>query len=437
MLRLALPVMVSRAGILTMFTVDTLFTGWAGADELAFLGLGMAALTVFMLMSIGLLQGVIVLTAQAMGAGHTHEAGTAWRAGLVHAAVLGAFVSIPSLFAEPLLMLLGQDPHVVAGAGPVARQFAWGLVGMLFYICTTYFLEGIGRPRVGMTIMVALNLLNIPLDATIAAGWGGWVSPTGAWGAVMTTSVLRWLGFAAAFAYVLTQVDRKRYGLDAPFLDAARTLGPRLRRIGAPFAAAQGLESGAYATIVFMAGALGAASLAAHQVTMNLVSITFMAAVGLSAATSVRVGRAVGAEDGTALAAAGWTGITLALGALVPLAIFFALVPQSLASVFIPESPALTIAEHTVRVAAFIVIFSGTMAVAMGALRGAGDAHTPMGAYGLAFWCVAIPCAYICAFPAGLGAPGLTLGIAAGVAAGLTLLCLRFAVIARRPPKRV
>ncbi|MBI1238252.1 MAG: MATE family efflux transporter [Alphaproteobacteria bacterium] len=436
-LALAGPVIVARAAILTMFTVDTLFTGATGADQLAVLGLGQAAVTVFMLASVGILQGVIVMTAQAVGAKDFSNCGAVWRAGLVHAGVLGILVAIPSLFAETAFLALGQDPAVAAGAGPVTRQFAWGLIAMLPYICTGYFLEGIGRPHVGMTIMLVLNALNILLDAIFAVGWGGFVEPMGAVGAVMTTSALRWLGLAAAVLYVVLRVDLAQYGLTSgSFLADARRLGPRLRRLGAPMAASQALESGAYATIVFLAGMIGASALAAHQVTMNLVNIAVMIGIGMSAATAVRVGRAVGAGDRGGIQRAGWTGILIGGLFMLPVGLLFASVPEGLGRLFMPEGEALTIARHTIAAAGVLILFSGTMGVTMGALRGTGDTFLPMALYAAAYWGIAIPMAVFLGFPLGLAAPGLVYGAAIGAASGLTMLALRFLAIAQREPRR-
>ena len=67
LVRLAFPVMVSRAGLLVMTTVDTVMTGWAGGDELAYLAIGLAPFVFLMLVGTGLLTGTVVLVAQARG----------------------------------------------------------------------------------------------------------------------------------------------------------------------------------------------------------------------------------------------------------------------------------------------------------------------------------------------------------------------------------
>ncbi|MFO1236977.1 MAG: hypothetical protein U1F24_08185 [Alphaproteobacteria bacterium] len=142
-------------------------------------------------------------------------------------------------------------------------QFAWGMPGLLLYIACGYFMEGIGRPRAGMAIMLAANVLNLLADGIVVLGDRGLVEPMGAAGAMMTTSAIRWGIFAAMLAVVLSQSDRAKYGIGR---GAPRETGivKGIWRIGLPVAATGGIENGAYATLAQMAGLLGAASLAAH-----------------------------------------------------------------------------------------------------------------------------------------------------------------------------
>jgi MATE family multidrug resistance protein len=135
-LRLAAPVMVARAGVVFMFFVDSLMTGRGGAAELAYLGQGLAAQSVMMLISIGLLQGSMVLIAQAYGAGDNATCGLTWKAALIVAAVLGTIFAGVCFLVEPGLRATGLDPVIASGAGRVSRQFAWGMPPMLLYIAS-------------------------------------------------------------------------------------------------------------------------------------------------------------------------------------------------------------------------------------------------------------------------------------------------------------
>ncbi|MEJ1157255.1 MATE family efflux transporter [Prosthecomicrobium sp. N25] len=437
---LALPIIAARTLILIMFVVDTIMSGWAGAEQLAFMGLGVAPQLVLMLVAIGALQSVVVMTAQAQGAGDATGTGRIFRAGLLHALGLGFLVLTASVFSEAFFLATGQAPGLAAGAARVTTAFAFGIPGMLAFTATSLFLEATGRARVGMLILIAVNLLNIPLNGVVALGWGGFVEAKGAVGAVAVSSVLRWASFLAALGFLLADEIRKgdprRLIVPARVWAAeAGTLGGeagrRLRAIGLPMGLAQGVESAAFATIVFIAGLLGTTALAAHQITMTLVSLIFMGAVGMGGATAIRVGRAVGAGARADVPRAGWTGIGLGALVALPFSALFATVPDAIARIYTDDPAVLAITRQTFLVAATFLSLDAAMGVAMGALRGTGDVWVPTLMQASAFWIVAVPVAWIFSAALGLGPVGLLGGILAGTIASLAFLLPRFSRVSR------
>lgn len=437
MLRLAGPVIVARAGLVVMLTVDTFMTGLAGAGEIAKLGLGLSPVMVFMLATVGLLQGSMVLIAQANGAREYERCGQVWRVAVIHALVLGSLFALIGLVSEDIFLAIGHDPALAKGAAEVTMNFAWGMPGVLLYVSTGYLLEGIGRPRAGMVIMLAANVLNIFADGIFAAGWWGLVTPMGAVGAVMTTSALRWGIFFAILTVVLTMKDRAKYGVTGartPFRPIAR----RLWKIGAPVAATGACENGAYAILAQMAGLIGAAALAAHQVTINVLTLAYMGANGMAAATSVRVGNAVGRGDKAGMSRSGWTGIALGAGLMSVASLVFLIFPREIGDVFLHGAgDSMDIVAATLTAAGIFIVFSGSMAVSMGALRGAGDMLIVVAAYVVGYALVGVTMAWVFAFKLHLGAPGLIYGLLTGILAGLALLLWRFRLVARRGAVRV
>lgn len=437
MLRLAGPVIVARAGLVVMLTVDTLMTGQAGANQIAMLGLGLSPVMVFMLATVGLLQGSMVLIAQANGARDYARCGQVWRVALIHAAVLGSIFALIGFVAEDFFLAVGHEPALARGAAEVTMHFAWGMPGVMLYVATGYLLEGIGRPRAGMIIMLVANVVNVFADGIFAVGWWGLVEPMGASGAVITTSVIRWGIFFAILAVVLGMKDRAVYGVTGartPFFPVAR----RLWKIGAPVAATGACENGAYAVLAQMAGLIGAAALAAHQVTINVLTLAYMGANGMAAATSVRVGNAVGRGDRHAMALSGWTGIALAAALMSLASAGFLIFPREIGDIFLHGAgDSLNIVAATLTAAGIFIVFSGSMAAAMGALRGAGDMMIVLVAYALGYGVIGVSMAWFFAFRLNLGAPGLIYGLLTGILAGLALLLWRFRIVARRGAVRV
>lgn len=430
-LRLAAPVMVARAGVVFLFFVDSLMTGRGGASELAFLGQGLAAQSVMMLISIGLLQGAMVLIAQAYGAGENGQCGVAWKGALIVATVLGVVFATTCFLIEPALLATGLDPAIAEGSGRVSLQVAWGMPPMLLYIASSYFLEAIKRPMVGMTIMLVANVVNIFADGIVVLGWFGWVEPMGAVGAMMTTSAIRWLCLCAALGYIFTMDDAAAYGVHAPLAEA-RTKVWRILALGAPISVALGLETAAISSLAFMAGHLGAAAAAAHQLTFNFNGLMVMVAVGMSAATAVRVGHAVGSGEHDRVARAGLTGIVLAFLIMTVFGALVALFPKAISDAYVSDPAVWAISQQTLTAIGLMVVVDGVMVVTMGALRGMGDVRWPAFMHGIAFWVVGVPIAYALAFPAGIGAVGLILGISLAMFVSLVLLGFRFRLVSAR-----
>ncbi len=429
-LRLALPVMVARAGLLVLIAVDTAMTGHAGALELAFYSLAMAPQVPVMLLCIGLLMGTLVLTAEAQGAGRPDQAGAVWQVSMAHAAVLG--VACTGLFqaGEWFLLHVGQSAELSAGGGRVLVMLGWGFPAMLLYTSTTFFLEGIQRPKAGMVVMLLANLLNAALNWVFIYGNVG-ASAMGAEGAALATTLVRWFMAAAIMGYALTQIDLSHFRrLHA--LKRAMGLGPRLRRLGLPMGLGHGLETSAFAAMTLFAGWLGPNEVAAYQIAMNLVALAFMCAIGFSTAASIRVANANGRRDRLALARAGWVAVMLAAVTMGVIGVgFYGLAPQ-LASIYTGDPALIDLAAPVIALAALVLLPDGAQGVLVGALRGTADVWPAALRYLLSFWGLMVPLGYTLGVVQGLGAIGLMWAMIAGCVAAAAFLAQRFWLVSRR-----
>jgi MATE family, multidrug efflux pump len=427
-LRLALPVMASRAGLLVMASVDTVMAGRAGADQLAYYGIAIAPHMAFLLVGIGLLMGTVVLTAQTDGAGRAFECGQIWHLGLVNAALWGGLSGALLLPGAAILLKLGQDPAIAAGGGRVLVMFALGMPAVLIYTATTLFLEGLGRPTPGMVVMVLANLLNLGLNGLLMFG----PFELGAAGAALATSITRWFMMLALVGYTLLMPGRERYGVLARRVGAWR-LEARLLRLGWPMALSFGLEHGAFFAAATFAGWLGAAPLAAYQIVLNTMGLIYMLAIGLATATAVRVGNAVGRGDRPGLARAGWVG--LGLGVLIMVALMPVLYGSSAAivRVYTADPAVVALAVPGLVIAAWILVVDASQGILTGALRGAADIWAALAIQFTSFWLICIPACYALGPRLGYGMHGLLFGLFLGLVVAALLLLWRFKVLAARP----
>lgn len=432
--RLALPVMLSRAGLVLMLTVDTVIVGHlASADrQLAALGAALIPIMILQTAAIGLLIGVIVRTAQLDGAGRPQACGQVWRLGLMLALLLGAIYAV--LFSNgPAILgdVLGQPPDVAEGGGAVLRVLGWGMPGMLAYIACAHFLEGINRPVPPMLLMLAANVLNALLAYGLGAGAFG-LPGLGVLGVATATTVVRWVLGIGGVLLVLLVADRHRYGITLRHLEGWSGL-VALLRLGLPLAAAISLESACFSMIVNMSGWLGPVSLATMHAAINYTSFVYMLTIGLATAAAVRVGNAVGGGDWRNAQRAGWIAVALAGALMLVAGVLTAVFADDAAGILTNDPDVLAILVPVLAgVVSLLVVVDSLQGVLMGALRGCADTLIPTIIYGVSFWVIGVPAGYWWGYHHGLGPSALTWALLAALAAATTALAWRFQHLTHR-----
>jgi len=195
-------------------------------------------------------------------------------------------------------------------------------------------------------------------------------------------------------------------------------------RLGAPIGAQMLLEWGAFGTIAILMGWLGTIQVAAHQVAINLASLTFMVPVGVSSA-AVIVGHAVGRADPDGVRRSSLAALIVGAGFMSLTATAFIGFPTFLAGIYTSDPGVLALAVVLLPIAGVFQVFDGIQVVSVGLLRGMGDTRVPMIVAILAFWGLGMPVSLGLAFGRGLGAVGLWWGLVVGLAMVAIFLLLR------------
>ncbi|MBE9552678.1 MAG: MATE family efflux transporter, partial [Proteobacteria bacterium] len=410
LLRLAAPVVVARAGILTMVTADIIMLGHYGAEDVAWYGIGVTPFVVLLLIGIGLLTGTLVMTSHARGAGRLADCGPVWRRSLPYALLIGLAGTVISLFAEPFFLAIGQSPAIAAGGGTVAAIAGLALAPTLIHSNSTYFMEGLARPLPGMTAILIGNILNILLNWLLIFGhWG--LPEMGAEGAIAATSIVRFVMAAGFAGYIWWLPDRETFGIRKPLDGGWWKGGGEQWRLGYAAGVSQGVESTAFNSLTMMAGLLGPVALASYSISLNLTALIFMLALGFGAATAVRVGAARGAGDHDRMVTAGWTGLGATVAVMATLGVLVWFLRDEIAALYTSDADLRVILPILFGIVAFFLIADGGQVVMTFALRGAGDAWVPTSIHLMSFFVVMIPAAWFLAFPMGLGARGLVISI--------------------------
>jgi len=432
--RLAVPLAAAQLGTHLMGFVDTVIAGHLGDRELAGTGLGSSLFFAVAIIGMGVVLGLDPLASQAFGGGRPRLARKCLWQGMWAAAI----VTLPlTLLAVGLAFALPRF-GVVAPTASAARDYVVARIPSLYLLLGSQaaraYLQAAHRPRSVLIVTIAVNLLNGLLGFVLAFGDRGLVL-VGLPAVGLPSLGVIGLGVGAALATA---------GQLALFALAVRALpqgegseplhrfdGKVVRRVldlGLPIGLMMSAEVGVFSLVQVLMGGMGVIAGGAHQAAITFWSQSFSVTVGIGAATSVQVGRAIGRGDAHATRRAGLLGITMGAGFMLLPGVVMALAPAALARLVAGESDVVPLAATLLRIASFFQLVDGVQAVAAGALRGAGITRWAFVANVVAHWTIGLPLGIALAYGLHLGPAGLWYGLTAGltvVAASLTTKFVR------------
>lgn len=407
LIQLAWPIAVSMVSYSVMTLADTLFVGRLGPASIAGVGLGGVAAFTIVCFIIGLLQGSKVLVSQAVGAGRPHLAARHAGAAMVVAVALGLVALVVGIGVAQLLPLLTAS----AESGLAARDYlAVRMIGspiVMLYVASREVRYGLGDSRSPMVASVTGNLTNIGLDALFIFGL-----ELGVAGAAWATVVGQLVELA-----VLLGLARRRV--------LARPLAADLRAlfsIGIPTGLQLLLEVGSFALLTALLAAFAEREMAAHQIAIQVLHFSFLPTIAVGEASSVLVGRAVGADRDDvvpriARAALRVAGSYAALCTLVLLTL-----SEPLARAFTDDAPLVATTRTLLLIAAGFQIVDALNVIGRSVLRGAGDVRWSAVVGVVTAWLCTPPLTLALGYGLGLGAAGGWVGLCAEIAIGAALI---------------
>lgn len=365
--------------------VDTMLVAGLGTAALA--GVGSALQVMFFLISAlsALAIGSAVLVAQAVGAASTERASQLARQSLLWSVLLSIPLALAGLLLSgPIMALFGLEPEV-AQIGTEYLQVTMGTVVVLIGLFIGGgVLRGAGDSRTPMVVTAIANVLNVGLAYALIYGHLG-LPALGAVGSAWGTFIAR----AVALALLVGALWRGRNGVSIagpgswwPSLPVAR----QVLRIGVPAALEQMLVSGAFFALAITVAHLGTATLAAHRIVMNALSLSFLPGIGFAIAATALVGQSVGARrigEGAAAARIATVWAVAWMGALG--AVFLVFAPQVMA-LFTDQPEVIAAGAAGLRAVALAQPFWAVMFVQSAALRGTGNTTWPLLVTGAGMW---------------------------------------------------
>lgn len=423
--KLAYPVMIGQLGIIMMGVVDSIMVGSLGSIQLAAASLGNSLVFLILIVGIGSSAVVTPLIAILLGAKRISECGVYFRQSLFVNIVISIVMIAVIFIGINFLGYLNQPTEVIKYA--VIYMGIVGLSALPLMIYQTYkqFIEGFSIMKPAMIIALLANIINAFTNWILIFGKFGFPA-LGLAGAAWATFASRVFMATAIMIYVLNNKKFKAFDVRFHFRGLNFKVIKKILQLGVPSGFQHFFEVGAFSIAVIMIGWIGANELAAHQIAINLASITFMIVLGISQASSIRVGYAMGERDVHKIRRAGFTAITLGAGIMAIAGILFIGLNRFLPSLYINDNNVIDIASGLLIIAALFQLSDGIQAVGIGVLRGLTDIKGPTIITFTAYWLISLPVAYILAFVFNQGVYGVWVGLLIGLTVAAVFLTVRF-----------
>jgi MATE family multidrug resistance protein len=430
-IRLAAPVILSQVGHVFVGVADSVMIGQFGAEPLGAASLANSIFNVLMIFGVGITVAITPLVAKAHSERNIERVAQFLKHGVISALVVSIPLLIAVLQTDRFLFDIGQPTDIVRMAIPYLAILTWSFIPLMLFQAFRQFTEGYSMTLPPMVISISANLINIFLNYILIYGkWG--LPELGLNGAGYATLISRIIMFIAMAAFVWKTPAfmkvREKVKETAFEWDYIR----RIFKVGVPTGLQSLFEFGAFSAAVFMMGWIGKNTLAAHQIAINLSSITFMFCSGIATAASIRVGNQYGLKNKPLLRTAAFTNMKMGAFVMGVFALVFILFGRFLSSLYVEETEVIQIAAQLLMVSAAFQLSDGLQVISLGALRGLEDVKIPAFITFVAYWIIGLPVGYYLAFTLDLKGTGIWIGLAIGLTAAASLLIWRFNSLSQR-----
>jgi MATE family multidrug resistance protein len=426
-LNLAIPIVVSQIGHTLVHLSDSVIVGhFAGTTQLAAVSLVNSLFMLILVIGLGISYGLTPLIAKENGRENYDECGrllsTSLLVNITTGIILYLLIHFGSLY---VIDNIGQSPEVIFYAKPFLNYLALSILPLMIFQTFKQFAEGLGLTKQAMYVSIWGNIINIVLGVIFVKGLFG-ISPMGVKGVGLSTLIDRLLMASVMCIYVLRSKNFKKYLIHFKLLllDKVRTL--QILKIGAPVAMQYSFEISAFSGAAILIGTIGSIEQAAHQVAINLASVTYMIGSGIASAATIKTGNNFGRNNFLDLRKSAIASYHIIIAFMSVTAILFIVLNTLLPYIYTEDQAVIRIASGLLIIAGFFQLFDGTQVVGLAVLRGIGDVNIPTLITFVAYWIIGIPLGYTLGIHFDLGVNGIWYGLTTGLLSASILLFLRF-----------
>ncbi len=433
-LKLAYPVILGMLGHTLVAFVDNVMVGQLGTAELAAVSLANSFMFIAMSLGIGFSTAITPLVAKADGEGNFHYGKSTFKHGFFLCVILSFLLFLGVFLSKPILYVMQQPQEVVELAIPYLNLVAASLIPLIVFQSFKQFSDGMSMTKYPMIATLIANIINVVLNYLFIFGKFGFPE-LGIVGAAIGTLVSRIIMVFYLWFLLLRNNKTKPYLLDLNFLNLSKEMINKLFNLGFPSAMQMFFEVAIFTAAIWLSGILGKNPQAANQIALNLSSMTFMVAMGLSVVAMIRVGNQMGLNKYAELRRIAFSIFLIAILFAIIFASLFLIFNDILPKLYLDfDDPSkifdnyevLEIAKTLLIIAAIFQISDTIQVIALGALRGMQDVLIPTLITFISYWVIGFPISYYLSMYTEYKSTGIWIGLLAGLTASGLLLFIRF-----------
>ncbi len=414
--------------------VDNIMVGNLGSTELAAVSLGGSFVFIGMSLGIGFSTAITPLVSEADAEKDDIKIRSVFHHGLLSCIILGVFIFALIVLAKPIMYIMHQPKEVIDLASPYIDWVAFSLIPVIIFQGYKQFADGLSRTKYSMYAIFMANIIHVIINYMLI--YGIWIFPKlGIIGAALGTVISRILMVVFMHYIMKNNTQLNPYFKNFSFREIKKTMLKKIANLGIPSAMQMLFEVALFTAAIWLCGSIGKTSQAANQIALTLATTTFMFAMGLSVAATIRVGNNKGLMDYKNLIIVARSVFLLAIILETFFGLLFVVLHNFLPHLFlnmenvnqaIENKEVIIIASKLLLVAAVFQISDGIQVVVLGALRGLQDVKVPMYITFVAYWVVGFPISFFLGKYTELKAVGVWIGLLAGLSTAALFLYLRF-----------
>jgi len=439
-LKLSLPVMLGMLGHTLVSLVDNIMVGKLDPTNLAAVSLGNSFVFIGMAIGIGFSSAITPLIAEADSENNHHKLQSTFVHGIILCTALSLLLFLSIFFFRDIMLLMNQPEAVVELALPYLELVVISLIPLLIFQAFKQFCDGLSLTIYPMYAAVIANVINVLINYVLIFGKFGFPQ-MGIMGAAIGTLISRTVMLVFLILIVKYNSKIKQCLNDIRQIKIDKLMFKKILDIGIPSSLQMVFEVFFFTTAIWLSGLLGENPQSANQIALNLSSMTFMIASGLSVSAMVRVGNQKGLKNYVDLRRISFSILLLGLILALFFALCFILFSDLLPYIYIDLNNTLNykdnlevieITSKLLIIAAVYQISDTIQVIILAALRGMQDVKIPTLITFVAYWLIGFPVSYFLGSDDMLGSEGIWIGLLSGLTIAATLLYIRFNILTNR-----